>query len=108
MLTRAGLLLPPITALGRPTDRGRLVLPVDRRPVDEPGLVDRTALRPPAGRRRQHQHRCGGTGAGPATTTWPATGDTAVRLRRRFRSGPTHGRAVRCARPGRGAYPRRP
>jgi hypothetical protein len=69
MLARPGLLLPPVAALGRPADRGRLALSVDRRTVSDTRFVDRADGHDPAGRGRQHQHRGGATGACPAATT---------------------------------------
>jgi hypothetical protein len=108
MLARPWFLLPPVAAFGRAADRGRLVLPVDRRPVGACGLVDGTTARRPAGRRRQHQHRGGGSGAGPAVPPGIHPGDPTVRLRRRLRPGATVRRVGRPGRAGRGTHPRRP
>src|SRR6266699_3283688 len=108
MLTRPGFLLPPVPSLGRSTHRAWLVVSGDRRPVPDARLVDRTGRRVPPRRRRQPQHHRRGPHPSPTPAAGPATGESAVRLRRRFRPGPTHRRIIRSRRPGRGAYPRRP
>jgi hypothetical protein len=69
MLTRPGLLLPPVPALGRPADRGRMALPVDCRTISHTRLMDRADGHDPPGHRRQHQHRRGRAHPCPAATT---------------------------------------
>src|SRR5919204_664126 len=93
MLPGARRLLSPLPALGRPADRRRLGLPVDRPAELRPRLLDRPGGCPPpapVGRPRPHRRNAGPRAAGTAAR---GRADAVVCLRCRLRLRPAHPRA---------------
>jgi hypothetical protein len=103
VLAKPWLLLPPLAPLGRPTDRGRLGLPVDRPARLRPRLLDGPGGRPPAaslGRHRPASRSPDPRAAGAAACRWTAA---VVCVRRRLRLRPAHLGPGRHSRSGVGA-----